>query len=94
MKAPFPGRVISKMENEYDYVREGQPIIEVADDNKLLAVIHLPSEIIKKISVGMELKFKIDETNSEVSGRIYTVSGSVNPGSRTFEVKALIDNSN
>ena len=92
IKAPFNGRVISKLENEHDYVREGQPIIEIADDNELLAVMHLPSESIKSINIGIELKFKIDETSSEVTGKVYSISGSINPGSRTFGVKALIYN--
>jgi len=92
--APFSGRIIRKIENEYDYVREGQAILEVAEDNKLLAVMHLPSNKMINISPGMQLKFKIDETCSEVSAEVYTVSGAVNPGSRTFELRALINNEN
>ena len=93
IKAPFSGIVISELENEYDYVREGQPIIEIADDSKLLAVLNLPSDVIKKIKTGIKLSFHIDEINENVEGTIYTISGSINPGSRTFEVKALVDNS-
>lgn len=92
IKAPFSGRVIEELKNEHDYVREGEPIIQIADDNKLLAAINLPSELITKINVGKKLKFRIDETDSECTGKVYSISSSVNPGSRTFEVKAVIDN--
>ena len=92
IKAPFAGRVIADIENEYDYVREGQPIIEVADDNQLLAVINLPSETIKTIKIGTPLEFRIDELGEDVSGKVYSISGAIDPGSRTFEVKAIINN--
>jgi membrane fusion protein, multidrug efflux system len=94
IKAPFPGRIISKIENEYDYVREGQPIIEIADDSQLLAVMNIPSNMIENIHSGDKLTFTIDELKCSVTGKVYSVSGSINPGSRTFEIKAVIDNSN
>lgn len=92
IKAPFAGRVISRLKNEHDYVREGQPIIEVADDNNVLAAINLPSELIQKVRIGMKLDFSIDELGTVYSGTAYSISGSINPGSRTFELKAIIKN--
>ena len=93
IKAPFPGRIISKVENEFDYVREGQPIVEIADDSELLAVMNIPSDMMENIHTGDKLNFSIDELKCSVDGKVYSVSGSINPGSRTFEIKAVIDNS-
>ena len=92
IKAPFSGRIIVKDLNEYDFVRTGQPILQIIDDNKLLAVMHLASSDFKKYKLGKKLKFKIDETQENITGSVYEIAGSINPGSRSFELKALIDN--
>ncbi len=94
IKAPFSGRITTKELDEYDYVRTGQPILQIINDHQLLAVMHLPSSHLNKIKLGMEIKFKIDETDSECSGKIYEIAGSINPSSRTVEVKTVIDNKN
>jgi membrane fusion protein, multidrug efflux system len=92
IKAPFSGRIINKELNEYDYVRTGQPILQIINDHQLLALMHIPSSDLNKIKLGMEIKFKIDETGAECAGKIYEIAGSINPSSRTFEIRAIIDN--
>jgi multidrug efflux pump subunit AcrA (membrane-fusion protein) len=54
--------------------------------------MHFPSKEKNKIKEGMPLKFKIDETGKTYTGKVYEISGDIDPGSRTFQVKALIDN--
>jgi membrane fusion protein, multidrug efflux system len=94
IKAPFSGRITTKELHEYDYVRTGQPILQIINDHKLLAVMYIPSSHIDKIKLGMKIKFKIDETNTECTGKVYEIAGSIDPSSRSFEVKVIIDNSN
>ncbi|MEI6056848.1 MAG: efflux RND transporter periplasmic adaptor subunit [Lentisphaerota bacterium] len=93
IKAPFSGRVTKKLKNEHEYVRAGEPIIEVIDDKELLAVMNLPSSEFSNIKLGQKKDFYIDELSKTYSGKVYEVAGDINPGSRTFEVKVLIDNS-
>lgn len=90
--APFDGRLVKKLVNEYEYVRVGQPVMEIIDDNKLLAVMHLPSNAKNRIMIGQPMTIKIDETGTSHKGRIYKISGVIDPGSRTFEIKVLLDN--
>lgn len=92
IKAPFSGRITTKEIHEYDYVRTGQPIFQIINDHKLLAVMYIPSSHIDKIKLGMKIEFKIDETNTECTGKVYEIAGSVDPSSRSFEIKAVIDN--
>ena len=40
------------------------------------------------------MKIKIDETGTCHEGEVYKISGVIDPGSRTFEIKALLDNRN
>ena len=90
--APFNGRLVERLVNEYEYVRTGQPLMKIIDDNQLLAVMHLPSSEKNKIKLGQPMKIKVDETKTVHKGKIYKISGVIDPGSRTFEIKVLLDN--
>ncbi|MCK4981541.1 MAG: efflux RND transporter periplasmic adaptor subunit [Victivallaceae bacterium] len=90
--APFNGRLVERLVNEYEYVRTGQPLMKIIDDNQLLAVMHLPSSEKNKTKLGQPMKIKVDETQTSHQGEIYKISGVIDPGSRTFEIKVLLDN--
>lgn len=90
--APFNGRLVERLVNEYEYVRTGQPLMKIIDDNQLLAVMHLPSSEKNNTKLGQAMKIKIDETKTSHQGKIYKISGVIDPGSRTFEIKVLLDN--
>ncbi|MDD5599380.1 MAG: efflux RND transporter periplasmic adaptor subunit, partial [Victivallaceae bacterium] len=94
ISAPFDGRLVEKLVNEFEYVRTGQPLMKIIDDNQLLAVMHLPSGDKNKIKPGQKMKIKIDETGTGHEGEVYKISGVIDPGSRTFEIKVLLDNRN
>jgi len=92
IKAPFAGKLIRKDIFEHEFVKAGQPVMEIIDDHKLLAFIHLPSARINTVKIGAKMKFRIDETGVEHEGAVYEIAGVIDPGSRTFEVKAVLDN--
>ncbi len=94
IKAPFDGRVTQKIKNEFEYVRVGEPVIEVIDDHELLAVMNLPSSNFDKVLKWKKKVFYIDELKKTFNGNIYEISGDINPESRTFQVKFSIDNPN
>ncbi len=90
--APFAGKLILKKVFEHEFVKTGQPVMEIIDDHKLLAFMHLPSSQINAVKIGAKMKFRIDETGVEHEGVVYEIAGVIDPGSRTFEVKAVLDN--
>jgi len=90
--APFAGRLTAKGAREHEFVRAGEPVVEIIDDHKLLAVMHVPSKYRSHVSNDMEITVKIDETATEYQGRVYSIGAMIEPGSRTFEVKVVIDN--
>ncbi len=92
IKAPFPGRITKKLRKEYEHVKTGEPVLELIEDNRLLAIVHFSSKKRSKIKEGMSLKFRIDETGTEHVGRVHEISGDIDSGSRTFQVKVLIGN--
>jgi len=92
IKAPFSGRLTEKLVNEHEFVGTGTPIMEIINDSELLAIMYLPSDDIKKIKKDSTMLFIIDETGTKHEGKVYEISGYVYSGSRTFEIKAVIDN--
>ena len=73
-------------------MRASQQVINIIDDYQLLAVMHLPSSEINKVAIGKKMRVWIDETRTEHEGTINVISGEIDPGSRTFEIKVLLDN--
>ena len=92
IKAPYSGRLISKIINEFEFVRTDEPIMEIIDDNKLLAIFHLPSSELNNLKMGEKMYFQLKDPKMECSGTIYSISGKIDPVSRTIQAKALINN--
>ncbi len=92
IKAPFAGRFAKRSLKESEFVQAGQPVLEILDDAKLLAVMHMPSDRRRSLKTGDEFKFKVDETGALCKGSVYEIGGRIDYESRTFEVKVLIDN--
>lgn len=92
LKAPFDGRLTKKIAKVHEFVSAGQPLMEIIDDSKLLADMHLSSSRRNSVKIGDLLSFVIDETGSSCKGTVYEISGRIDYESRTFGVKVLIDN--
>ncbi len=90
--APFTGRLVRQVVHEHEFVRSGQPIFSMINDTKLLAVMHLPSRLKNSVMPGQQFKIEIDELGQVYSGQVYEIAGDIDPGSRTFSVKLMIDN--
>jgi len=94
IKAPFNGRIDTIFANEYEYATVNKPILEIIDDSKLLATAHIPVEYLHSVKMGESVVIFVDEVNKNIVGQIYEISGTINPVSRTIEIKILIDNNN
>lgn len=92
INAPFSGRLVEKIVRDYEHFKTGQPIMTIIDDNKLLAVMHLPSSLRTTIKEGSPIAFIIDETKTKHTGKVYAISAKIDPRSRTFETRVVIDN--
>lgn len=90
--APFSGRIVRKLVQEYEFVRYGTQLVSIIDDRRVLAVMHLPSADKQNLKIGQEMKIKIDETGNIHFGKVYEISAEADPASRTFEVKVVLDN--
>lgn len=92
LTAPYGGRVIRRLTQEFESVRSTQQVIQIIDDRTLLAVFHLPSDLHSKTRIGEARRIRIDETGQTRTGKIVQVSGEIDSASRTFEVRIELDN--
>lgn len=92
IRAPFDGRVVRRLAQEYEFVRVGQQVLQVIDDHELLAVLHLNSELRNQVKLGETRSIKVDETGTVHAGPIVEISGDIDAGSRTFEIKVKLAN--
>ncbi len=92
LTAPFSGRVVRRMAQEHEFVRAGQQLLQIIDDSKLLAALHLDSTMRHQVKLGEKRRIKVDETGTVHTGEVVEISGDIDSGSRTFEIKISIDN--
>lgn len=92
IKAPFDGTVEKHLTREFETVRNGQPLISIIDDNRLLGVMNLPTTWLPKIKIGIPVTFKVNETGSVVTGTVFEIAGRADHRSETIEIKVLLDN--
>lgn len=92
IKAPFSGSVTRNIKHDYEFVRASEPVIEIINDKQLLAVMNLPSTRFSEVEKWKVKEFYVDELKKSFNGSIYEISADINSGSRTFEIKFLIEN--
>ncbi|MFW5798654.1 MAG: efflux RND transporter periplasmic adaptor subunit [Planctomycetota bacterium] len=93
VEAPFGGRVVSIEVNEHEAVRKGTPLVHLIDDRTLVASFLLPEALFHKARVGRTVSVSADLLEAQkLTATITHVAATVDPGSRTFEVRAEVDN--
>jgi len=91
--APADGVVARKMVEEGDMASPGQPLLVLEQTGLIKAVAHLGEKDITAVKVGD----MVDVAVSSVEGAVFHVPltkviPTANPGSRTYDIEALLDN--
>ncbi len=89
--APFSGRVVKHEANAYQYVSEGDPLLEIIDDQNLRLRLFTPSNWLRWLKPDTKFMVHIDETGLKYSAHITTFGARVDPASQTIEILANID---
>ncbi len=90
IKAPFAGRVVKLEANPYEYVSQGDPILEIIDATNLKLRLLLPSKWLTKVKSGTAFKVVIDETGKEYQAKITIIGARINPVNQTIETYGRI----
>lgn len=90
IRAPYDGRVVSRLANTHEYVTQGQPLLDIIDDTLKLQ-LHVPSRWLRWLSPGIGFEVQVDETGKTYPARITRLGARVDPVSQTIEVRAGIE---
>lgn len=91
--APFSGRVIDVLVNEYETVPENQELLSILNDKELEVELIVSSVWLSELDIGTSFEFLVDETEDVISGEISKISSTVDPVSQTVKLTGqFIDN--
>jgi RND family efflux transporter MFP subunit len=89
--APYHGQVARLRIKPFENVTIGQPLMEIVDQSKLKAVMHVPSTWLTWLKPGAPERVKMNETGREHSGRVTKLNSRVDAVSQTIEIEAMLD---
>jgi len=91
--APFPGRVSAVHAKRFQFVGEGEPLLEILDDSTLEVEIIVPSPWLAFIAPGFGFQILLDETGRSYPAKVTRLSGRVDPVSQSIRVYGEITGS-
>ncbi|MEO5340227.1 MAG: efflux RND transporter periplasmic adaptor subunit [Magnetococcus sp. MYC-9] len=89
--APFAGRVIALSAQEHQYVKAGDPLMEILDEQNLEVVFLLPSRQLPQWAVGDRFQVAIDETHRAYPAQIAAFGALIDSVSQSVKVFGTIE---
>lgn len=84
--SPFAAVVSEKMAQAYQYIKEGDPLLELVNTSSLEVEMVIPSKWLKKLPIGTQFSVKLDEFDTPVRAKIDRNVGTIDPVSQTIRV--------
>ena len=94
IRAPYAGVVTSLDIEEHELPQTGKELMQIIDDEVLIAKLLIPSSLLPKIAIGQPITIHIFDLNKTVSAKISRIGGMIDPSSSTIRIEAEIDNDN
>ncbi|MBI3229038.1 MAG: efflux RND transporter periplasmic adaptor subunit [Burkholderiales bacterium] len=90
INAPYSGRVTKIHVKPFESVNAGQPLIDIVNDRKLKAQLHLPSNWMAWLKPGAPFTMQIDETGKSYEAKVARINGKVDAVSQSIEVEGEV----
>jgi len=90
VSAPFSGIVSQKKAQAYQYMKEGEPLLELVDTSNLEVEMVIPSRWLRKLPIGTLFTIQLDEFALPVKARIDRNVGAIDPVSQTIRVIGVL----
>lgn len=91
VSAPFSGRVVGVMVNEFENIFPNDKLISLLDDTSLEIELVLPSTALAWLKRKASFTFVVDETGQGYAAKIKEIGASVDPASQTIKVIGAFD---
>lgn len=92
IKAPFTGRVGSRMVSIGDYVTAGEPLINLEDLSPVKAECYVPQRFILSLQTGQSVQVAVEPLPQPFAGTIYLIDPQVDPQTRSALIRAKVPN--
>jgi len=92
VKAPYPAVVTARFGEPGEYVKKGNPVLEITDLAMLNAELDIPERFIGVVSKGMPASLEFEAGVEDAEGLVVAINPKVDRSSRTFRVKVEVDN--
>lgn len=90
VSAPFSGRVVTLPAHEHQYLKVGDPIMDIIDDSQLELKLIVPSSWLRWLKPGLAFQVHLDELNQDYPAQLDSIGASIDPVSQTVAVVAHI----
>lgn len=90
--APSSGLVVTRNVSQGDYVNTGDTLLELADAERMWAVLELFERDLAYIEVGQTLTFSLTSSDQQIEGMVVSLSPRLEADSRTRQVRVAIQN--
>jgi len=93
IRAPFDGVAGARNISTGDYLKEGDQVVTVVDLDTLKIAFQVPEKLKARLSVGQEVTLTVAAfTDKTFKGKISFIAPLVSIETRTFQIKARLDN--
>lgn len=91
--APFAGTVTGRVAEEYQFMEEGEELLELVSADQLEVRMLMPSTTLAWLKEGSRFEMLVEELGDYIPGKIVRVGGAVDPVSLTIPVFGRLDES-
>jgi RND family efflux transporter MFP subunit len=84
--APFDGVITQKNVQAFQYVREGEPLLELVNSDQLEVEMVIPSVWLQWLKNDTPFSLLLDESSQLIEGKVSRIVGSIDPVSQTLRV--------
>lgn len=93
IKAPFDGAVTSRVVEQYQFVEEGEDLLELVSRDQLEVRMLMPSTSLAWLQLGSSFTMLVEELDLAMPGNVVRIGGAVDPVSLTIPVFGLLEDS-
>lgn len=94
IRAPFDGVIGLRQVSEGSYVSSNTPIARIVDISPVKIDFSIPGRYAQLVKEGDEVTFTFEGKPEKYTARIYAVQPSIDPTTRTLQLRALYENKN
>lgn len=91
IRAPVDGIVNRRIVERGDYVPVGEGVVEIVDNDPLVAVVQVPQHQVGRVASGQTARIRFMD-GRQAEGEVRFVAAVAEPGTRTFRVEAEVPN--